>query len=79
VIFVDEMRVGLLGQSRRVWGKRGEKVRQRVELYVGALGSGSGSDKEAADVGVVGAGAGRGSGGGFAAVEGAGGSEFGMG
>jgi len=24
--------VGLLGQSRRVWGKRGGKVRQRVEL-----------------------------------------------
>ena len=29
---MDEMRVGLLGQSRRVWGKRGETVRQRVEL-----------------------------------------------
>ena len=29
---MDEMRVGLLRQSRRVWGKRGEKVRQRVEL-----------------------------------------------
>ena len=32
VIFVDEMRVGLLGQSRRVWGKRGEGVRRRVGL-----------------------------------------------
>ena len=26
-----EMRAGLYGQSRRVWGKRGEKVRERVE------------------------------------------------
>ena len=32
VVLVDEMRVGLLGQSRWVWGKRGETVRQRVEL-----------------------------------------------
>ena len=29
---MDERRVGWLGQSRRVWGKSGEKVRQRVEL-----------------------------------------------
>ncbi len=35
VVCVDEMRVvrvGLLGQSRRVWGRRGETVRQRLEL-----------------------------------------------
>jgi len=28
----DEMRLGLLGQVRRVWGRRGEKLRRRVEL-----------------------------------------------
>ena len=32
VVFADEMRLGLLGQVRRVWGRRGEKMRQRVEL-----------------------------------------------
>lgn len=30
--FVDEMRVGLRGMVRRVWGHRGVKVRQRVQL-----------------------------------------------
>ena len=28
----DEMRLGPLGQMRRVWGRRGEKLRRRVEL-----------------------------------------------
>jgi hypothetical protein len=32
VAFADEMRLGLLGQVRRVWGRRGEKLRRRVEL-----------------------------------------------
>ena len=27
VVFADEMRLGLLGQVRRVWGRRGEKMR----------------------------------------------------
>jgi hypothetical protein len=31
VVFVDEMRVGLIGQVRRCWTARGVKVRQRVE------------------------------------------------
>ena len=31
-VFAEEMRLGLLGQVRRVWGRRGEKMRQRVEL-----------------------------------------------
>ena len=31
-VFADEMRLGLLGQVRRVWRRRGEKLRQRVEL-----------------------------------------------
>jgi len=31
-VFADEMRLGLLGQLRRVWGRRGEKLRRRVEL-----------------------------------------------
>ena len=30
--FADEMRVGLRGTTRRVWGVRGVKVRQRVQL-----------------------------------------------
>ena len=30
--FADEMRVGLRGTVRRVWGRRGVKVRQRVQL-----------------------------------------------
>ena len=30
--FGDEMRVGLLGQVRRVWAPRGVKVRQRVQM-----------------------------------------------
>ena len=29
--FADEMRVGLRGTVRRVWGRRGVKVRQRVQ------------------------------------------------
>ena len=29
--FADEMRVGLRGMVRRVWGRRGVKVRQRVQ------------------------------------------------
>ena len=32
VVFADEMRLGLLRQVRRVWGRRGEKLRRRVEL-----------------------------------------------
>jgi len=28
----SEMRLGLLGRMRRVWGKRGEKLRRRVKL-----------------------------------------------
>jgi len=32
VVFADEMRLGLLRQVRRVWGRRGEKLIQRVEL-----------------------------------------------
>jgi len=31
-LFADEMRLGLLGQMRRVWGRRGEKLRRRVKL-----------------------------------------------
>jgi transposase len=30
--FADEMRVGLRGTVRRVWGRRGVKVRQRLQL-----------------------------------------------
>lgn len=30
--FADEMRVGLRGMVRRVWGRRGVKVQQRVQL-----------------------------------------------
>lgn len=30
--FADEMRVGLRGTTRRVWGRRGVKVHQRVQL-----------------------------------------------
>jgi hypothetical protein len=30
--FADEMRVGLRGMVRRVWGKRGVKVRQRLQI-----------------------------------------------
>ncbi len=30
--FADEMRVGLRGMVRRVWGRRGVEVRQRVQL-----------------------------------------------
>jgi len=32
VVFADEMRLGLLGQVRRGWGRGGEKLRRRVEL-----------------------------------------------
>jgi len=32
VVFADEMRLGLLRQVRRVWGRRGEKQRWRIEL-----------------------------------------------
>ena len=28
----DELRLGLRGTSRRVWGRRGVKVRQRLQL-----------------------------------------------
>ena len=31
-LFADEMRLGLLRQVRRVWGRRGEKLRRRVKL-----------------------------------------------
>jgi hypothetical protein len=31
-VFADEMRLGLLRQVRRVWGRRGEKQRRRIEL-----------------------------------------------
>ena len=30
--FADEMRLGLRGTTRRVWGRRGIKVRQRLQL-----------------------------------------------
>lgn len=30
--FADEMRVGLRGTTRRVWGRRGVKVRQRLQI-----------------------------------------------
>ena len=30
--FADEMRIGLRGMVRRVWGRRGVKVRQRLQL-----------------------------------------------
>jgi hypothetical protein len=30
--FADEMRLGLRGTTRRVWGRRGVKVRQRLQL-----------------------------------------------
>lgn len=30
--FTDELRVGLRGTTRRVWGRRGIKVRQRLQL-----------------------------------------------
>lgn len=30
--FADEMRVGLRGMVRRVWGRRGVKVYQRLQL-----------------------------------------------
>ena len=30
--FGDELRVGLRGTTRRVWGRRGIKVRQRLQL-----------------------------------------------
>jgi hypothetical protein len=32
VVFADEMRLGMLRQVRRVWGRRGEKQRWRIEL-----------------------------------------------
>jgi hypothetical protein len=32
VVFADEMRLGMLRQVRRVWGRRGEKQRGRIEL-----------------------------------------------
>lgn len=32
VAWADEMRIGLMGTSRRVWGKRGTKVRQRIQF-----------------------------------------------
>jgi len=30
--WVDELRLGLMGTTRRVWGRRGVKVRQRLQL-----------------------------------------------
>ncbi len=30
--WADELRVGLIGTTRRVWGRRGVKVRQRIQL-----------------------------------------------
>jgi transposase len=30
--WADEMRIGLIGTTRRVWGRRGVKVRQRLQL-----------------------------------------------
>lgn len=30
--WADEMRIGLMGTMRRVWGRRGVKVRQRLQL-----------------------------------------------
>lgn len=32
VVFADELRLGLRGTTRRVWGRRGVKVRQRLQL-----------------------------------------------
>jgi hypothetical protein len=32
VVFADEMRLGMLRQVRRGWGRRGEKQRGRIEL-----------------------------------------------
>jgi transposase len=32
VAFADELRLGLRGTTRRVWGRRGVKVRQRLQL-----------------------------------------------
>ena len=32
VVFANEMRLGLLRQVRRMWGRRGEKQRRRIEL-----------------------------------------------
>jgi len=34
-LFADEMRLGLLGQMRRVCGRRGEKLRRRVIPFWG--------------------------------------------
>lgn len=32
IVWQDEMRVGLIGQVRRVWAPKGEKIRQAVEV-----------------------------------------------
>jgi transposase len=32
IVFADELRLGLRGTTRRVWGRRGVKVRQRLQL-----------------------------------------------
>jgi len=32
VVFADEMRLGMLRQVRRVWGRGGEKQKRRIEL-----------------------------------------------
>jgi hypothetical protein len=42
VVFADEMRLGLLGQVRRVWGRRGEKLRRRVAQVRRRPGEGGG-------------------------------------
>jgi transposase len=52
--FAEEMRLGLLGQVRRMWGKRGEKAetKYRTEVRVGVFGVRGGCDAGAAVVGL---------------------------
>jgi hypothetical protein len=65
VVFAGEMRLGLLPQVRRVWGRRGEKLRWGVELRyewvylvlgvdamrgLGEAGTGNGDSSGAQDV-----------------------------
>jgi hypothetical protein len=75
------MRLGLLGQVRRMWGKRGEKAetKYRTEVRVGVFGVGRGSDERAAVVGLGEAGAGGGDSSGAQGVVGGRGEGRGMG
>ena len=72
VVFADEMRLGLLGQVRRVWGETGREVETacRTEVRVGVFGVGRGPDAGAAVVGLGEAGAGGGDSSGAQGVEG---------